>query len=492
MRLLDRLQDRDLYRAAAFIGGRWLNGSAASTFDVVDPATGEVVGCPPDLDMQAVRQAIEVAQHAWPAWRAKTGKERATLLRRWHDLIVENCDDLAKIMTAEQGKPLAEARGEILFGASYVDWYAEEAKRVNGDVIPTHRADSRVLVLKQPIGVVAAITPWNFPSAMVARKCAPALAAGCTVVVKPAEQTPFSALALAELAHRAGIPDGVLNVVTTSRPEPAGIEITSNPLVRLVTFTGSTQVGKILMRRSADTVKKVTLELGGNAPFIVFDDADIEAAVDGAVASKFRTSGQTCVCANRIFVQNGIYDRFKEAFSEAVQRLVVGNGFDDGVLQGPLINEQALEKVERHVADARACGATVAAGGSRHRLGGTFFEPTVLGDVTTDMLVTREETFGPVAPLLRFSTEDEVVALANDTPYGLAGYFYARDLGRVWRVAEALECGSVGVNTGVMSTEIAPAGGFKESGIGREGARYGIEEFLELKYLCISGVGAAR
>jgi len=478
----------DLLRERAYVDGEWIAAPTGRSFPVHDPATGAAIGSVPDLDAEAAERAVAAARRALPAWRALTGKERAARLRGWYDRIVAHADRLASLMVLEQGKPLAEARGEILFGASYVEWYAEEAKRLYGDVVPTYASDRRVLVVKQSVGVVFAVTPWNFPSAMVTRKCAPALAAGCTVVLKPAEQTPLSALALARVAEDAGIPPGVLNVVTTADPVPIGAALTASPAVDKVTFTGSTEVGKLLMRQSAATVKKVTLELGGHAPFLVFDDADIDAAVAGAMASKFRASGQTCVCANRILVQEGVRDAFVERLAEAVAALRVGNGFEEGVTQGPLIDARAVEKVERHVADALAGGAEVVTGGGRHALGGGFFQPTVLTGVAPGMLVTCEETFGPVAPVMSFRTEEEAVAIANDTRYGLAAYAYTRDIGRALRVGEALEAGTVGINTGVMSTEVAPAGGMKESGIGREGSHHGIDDFLELKYLCLAGL----
>jgi succinate-semialdehyde dehydrogenase/glutarate-semialdehyde dehydrogenase len=434
-----------------------------------------------------VRRAIEAAERAWPAWRAKTAKERANILRKWFDLMMANQADLAVLMTLEQGKPLAESCGEIAYGAGFVEWFAEEAKRIYGDTIPQHQADKRIVVIKQPVGVVAAITPWNFPNAMITRKCSPALAAGCPVVIKPATYTPYSALALAELGERAGIPAGVLNIVTGPAKEVGG-ELTGNPIVRKLSFTGSTEIGKLLMEQCAATVKKTSMELGGNAPFLVFDDADLDAAVEGAMMSKFRNTGQTCVCANRILVQDAVYDAFAAKLSKAVKGLKVGFGLEEGVSQGPLIDVAALEKVEEHVSDATAKGAKVAVGGARHERGGTFYQPTVLTEVTTDMKVTREETFGPVAPLFRFKSEEEAIVMANDTPFGLAAYFYARDLGRVWRVGEGLETGIVGINTGIISTEVAPFGGVKESGIGREGSHYGIDEFLEVKYLCMGGI----
>lgn len=480
-----QLTDPLLLRQQCYIDGKWADADSGETIEVTNPANDEVLATVPKMGADETRLAIEAANRAWPAWRALTAKERSTILRNWFNLIIENADDLALLMTSEQGKPLAEAKGEVVYGASFIEWFAEEARRVYGDTIPQHQADKRIVVIKQPVGVVASITPWNFPIAMITRKCAPALAAGCPVVIKPAELTPLSALALAELGERAGIPAGIINVVTGKSSEIGG-EMTSNPTVRKLSFTGSTRVGKLLMEQCAGTVKKISMELGGNAPFIVFDDADLDAAVEGAMISKFRNAGQTCVCANRIFVQDGVYDAFAEKLTAAVKELSVGAGTEAGVNQGPLINIAAVAKVEEHVADATAKGAKVAAGGSRHALGGTFFEPTVLTDVTTDMKVTREETFGPLAPLFRFKTEDEVIEMANDTEFGLAAYFYAKDLGRVWRVAEALESGMVGVNTGLISTEVAPFGGVKESGIGREGSKYGMDDFLEVKYICMA------
>lgn len=473
---------------SAYINGSWVKAESGATYPVIDPASGGTLAMVPDMNATDAREAINAAHTAQPGWRSMTAKERSVILKRWHRLVVDHVDHLAEIMTAEQGKPVTEAKGEVMFGASYIEWYAEEAKRVYGDIIPEYATDRRILVQKQPIGVVFAVTPWNFPSAMIPRKCAPALAAGCTVVLKPAEATPLSALALAELAEKAGVPAGVFNVITTNNPSVIGDEATENPLVSKVSFTGSTAVGKLLMRRCAETVKKVTLELGGHAPFIVFRDADIDAAVEGAIASKFRTAGQTCVCANRILVEDDVYDAFAEKFTAAARKLKVGNGFDEGVDLGPLINESAVGKVQRHVDDAVAKGAGLLCGGVRHEMSGTFYPPTVLSNVTAEMIVTQEETFGPVAPLIRFSGEDEAVRIANDTRYGLAAYVFSRDIGRVWRVADALEAGSVGVNTGVMSTEVAPAGGMKESGIGREGSRYGIDDFLELKYICMAGL----
>ncbi len=483
------LQDSSLLESRAFLDGAWVEAESGRRFPVTNPADGSLLGHVADLGRDETRRAIAAADAAWPAWRDKTAKERGLILRRWAELILANQADLAALMTAEQGKPLAEAKGEVAYGASFVEWFAEEAKRIYGETIPTFAADKRLLVLKQPIGVVAAITPWNFPLAMITRKVAPALAVGCTVVIKPAEDTPLSALALAVLAERAGIPKGVLNVITTHDPAEVGDELATNPTVRKVSFTGSTEIGKLLMAKAAGTVKKISLELGGNAPFIVFDDADLDAAVAGALASKYRNAGQTCVCANRLLVQDGIYDAFAAKLVEAVKTMKVGPGLSGETQQGPLINEQALEKVERHVADALAKGARLLLGGKRHALGGTFFEPTVLTEVTPAMAVAREETFGPVAPLFRFAVEDEAVALANDTEFGLAAYFYARDIGRIWRVAERLEYGLVGVNEGLIATEVAPFGGIKESGIGREGSKHGVEDFLEIKYLCLGGLG---
>lgn len=483
------LQDPDLLRQAAFLDGQWRGADDGRTAAIRNPATSEVLGCVPVLGGTETRRAIAAAARAWPEWRALTAHERAGRLKRWHGLILAAQDDLALIMTAEQGKPLRESRGEIAYAASFVEWFAEEGKRVYGDVIPAGTPGNRVVVLKQPVGVVAAITPWNFPSAMITRKVAPALAAGCTVVVKPAPQTPFSALALAVLAERAGMPPGVINVVTGDA-EAIGAEMTSSPLVRKLSFTGSTAVGRLLLRQCADTVKKVSLELGGHAPFIVFDDADLDLAVVGAVASKYRCSGQTCVCANRLFVQSGIHDAFVERFAAASRGLRVGDGMDDDTDLGPLIDAAAVAKVERHIRDATGKGAAVVSGGGRHPAGGTFFMPTVLSGVTPDMVVMQEETFGPVAPVIRFDSESEVIERANATEYGLAAYFFSRDLGRVWRVAEALEYGMVGVNTGIISAENVPFGGVKQSGIGREGSKYGIDEYLELKYLCLSGIEA--
>jgi succinate-semialdehyde dehydrogenase/glutarate-semialdehyde dehydrogenase len=454
---------------------------------VNNPATGAVLGNVPKMGADEARRAIDAAERAWPAWRAKTAKERAVILRKWFDLMMANQEDLAQILTAEQGKPLAEARGEIAYGASFIEWFAEEGKRAYGDVIPTHQADKRVLVIKQPIGVAALITPWNFPNAMITRKAGPALAAGCTVVIKPAGQTPFSALAMAELGSRAGIPQGVLNIITGDS-KAIGAELCANPKVRKLSFTGSTETGRILMKQCADTIKKLSLELGGNAPFIVFDDADLDAAVEGALASKYRNAGQTCVCANRMYVQDSVYDRFASKLTEKVKGFKVGAGNEPGVVIGPLIDEQGVQKVEKHVADAVGKGAKVILGGKRDQRGGLFFQPTVLTNVTPDMLVSHEETFGPVAPLIRFKTEEEVIRLANDTEFGLSGYFYSRDVGRIFRVAEQMETGIVGANVGIISTEIAPFGGVKQSGLGREGSKYGLEEYLEVKYILIGGV----
>ncbi len=483
--LREMLNDPTLLKEDCYINGMWV--SAQERMAVYDPATGEEIATVPVLDVASVEQAIDAAAAAQKAWAAKTAKERARILRWWYELIIEHADDLALIMTREQGKPLPEARGEVTYGASFVEWAAEEAKRLYGEIIPSPFPDARIMVLRQPVGVVAAITPWNFPNAMITRKAGPALAAGCTIVIKPAAETPLSALALAELADRAGIPKGVFNVIT-GRAAEIGQVLTASEKVHMLTFTGSTEVGKLLMQQCAATVKKVSLELGGNAPFIVFDDADLDAAADGALASKYRNAGQTCVCANRILVQDSIYDAFAEKLAERVRRLKVGIGTEEGVTTGPLINEAALKKVEDLVADATAKGARVLTGGKRHELGGTFYEPTILCDVSADMRVTNEEIFGPVAPLYRFSTEEEAIALANDTRYGLAAYFYARDMGRIWRVSEGLEYGIVGVNKGIISTEVAPFGGVKESGLGREGSRHGVEEFTELKYVLVGGV----
>jgi succinate-semialdehyde dehydrogenase/glutarate-semialdehyde dehydrogenase len=479
------LKDPKLFRTQCYIDGEWTaNGK---TFPVVNPATGAQLGTVPKMGAEEARGAIEAAERAWPAWRAKTAKERAAILRKLYELMMANQEDLAQIMTAEQGKPLTESRGEIAYGASFIEWFAEEGKRAYGDIIPQHQPDKRVLVIKQPIGVSALITPWNFPNAMITRKAGPALAAGCTVVIKPAGQTPYSALAMAELGERAGIPKGVLNILTGDS-KAIGAELCANPKVRKLSFTGSTETGRILMKQCADTIKKLSLELGGNAPFIVFDDADLDAAVDGALASKYRNAGQTCVCANRIYVQDRVYDTFAAKLADKVRGFKVGAGTEPGVVIGPLIDEQGIKKVEAHVADALGKGAKTLSGGKRHERGGLFFQPTVLTNVTPDMLVSHEETFGPVAPLIRFNTEDEVIRLANDTEFGLSGYFYSRDIGRVFRVAEQMETGIVGVNTGIISTEIAPFGGVKQSGLGREGSKYGLEEFLEVKYIQIGGI----
>jgi len=482
-----QLSDPSLFRQQCYIDGAWVDADDRATIEVDDPASGEIIGTVPKMGAKETRRAIEAAERAFPSWSKTTAKERAKILRKWFDLMMENQEDLAILMTREQGKPLTESRGEIAYGASFVEWYAEEAKRVYGDIIPTVAESRRLMVLKQPVGVCAAITPWNFPNAMITRKCAPALAAGCTVVVKPASFTPYSALALAELAERAGIPKGVFNVVTGDARTVGG-ELTSNDTVRKLSFTGSTEVGKILLKQCADTVKKVSMELGGHAPLIIFDDADLDAAVKGAMACKFRNSGQTCVCTNRIYVHEKIYDQFAARFSEAVKGLKVGAGLEPGVEQGPLIEPAAVDKVERHVEDAREKGAKVLAGGKRHALGGRFYEPTVLSECTEDMVITREETFGPVAPLYKFKDEAEVIRLANKTEYGLASYFFARDVGRVFRVAEALEAGIVSVNEGIFSTEVAPFGGYKHSGIGREGSKYGIDEYLEIKYVNLGGI----
>ncbi|WP_275199325.1 NADP-dependent succinate-semialdehyde dehydrogenase [Bradyrhizobium sp. CSA207] len=483
-----KLTDPTLLRSHCYISGAWVSAQNADTIKVTNPATGDLVGSVPSMTAGETRQAIEAANRAFPAWRAKTAKERSSILRRWFDLTMANQEDLAIIMTAEQGKPLSESRGEIAYAASFIEWFAEEGKRVYGDTIPPFTADRRIVVLKQPIGVCAAITPWNFPAAMITRKAGPALAAGCTMVLKPASATPLSALALAALAERAGVPAGVFSVITGAAGAVGG-EMTSNPTVRKLTFTGSTEIGKHLIAQTASTVKRTSMELGGNAPFIVFDDADIDAAVRGAIASKYRNAGQTCVCVNRILAQDNIYDIFVARLSQAVRdNLKVGDGFEEGVTIGPLIDMAAVEKVEEHITDARSKGAKVAVGGKRHARGGTFFEPTVLADATPEMLIFREETFGPVAPVFRFKSEQEAIQLANDTEFGLAAYFYGRDIGRVWRVAEALEYGIVGINDGIISTEVAPFGGVKESGNGREGSKYGIEDYLEIKYLCMGGV----
>ncbi len=479
------LTARNLLEGRSYVNGEWINADSSKTFAVTNPATGEEIARCADLGATETQRAIDAAYAAQPAWAAKTGKERAAVLRRWFELIIENADDLARLLTAEQGKPLTEAKGEIVYGASFVEWFAEEAKRVYGDTIPGHQPDKRIVVLKQPVGVVGAITPWNFPNAMITRKVAPALAVGCAVVIKPAKQTPLSATALAVLGEKAGFPKGVLNVITSADSRSVGAELCGNDKVRKITFTGSTEVGRVLMRQCSDQIKKVSLELGGNAPFIVFDDADLDKAVEGAILCKFRNAGQTCVCANRIYVQAGVYDAFAEKLTKAVAKLKVGDGFEEGVTTGPLIDEAGLAKVKQHVADATKKGAKVILGGKPHEKGGTFFQPTVLAGVTQQMLVAREETFGPVAPLFRFETDEDVIRMANDTEFGLASYFYAKDLSRVWKVAEALEYGIVGINTGIISTEVAPFGGVKQSGLGREGSKYGIEDFLEIKYLCM-------
>ena len=482
------LHDSDLFRQQAYIGGRWCDAESGATIEVNNPATGEILGTVPLMGANETWRAIEAAKDAFADWSRRPAKERSDLMRRWYDLIMANVDDLGALMTAEQGKPLAEAKGEVAYAASFIEWFAEEAKRVYGDTIPSPWQDRRLVVIKQPIGVCAAITPWNFPTAMIARKAGPALASGCTMLAKPAESTPFSALAIAVLAERAGIPAGVLNVLTGEAKEIGG-EMTSNPDVRKITFTGSTEVGRLLIKQSAETIKKLSLELGGNAPFIVFDDADLDAAVEGAIVSKYRNAGQTCVCANRLYVQAGVYDAFAEKLVAAVGKLKVGNGFDPEVLQGPLIDFAAVEKVEDHIQDAVAKGGRVLLGGKRHALGQTFFEPTVLSEVTSQMKVAREETFGPLAPLFRFESDEEGIHMANDTEFGLASYFYSRDVGRAWRAAEALECGMVGINTGLISNEVAPFGGVKQSGLGREGSHYGMDDFLEIKYLCFGGLG---
>ncbi len=484
------LTDPSLLKNAAYLNGKWVDHPSAKNFDVTNPANGEVIIQVPDMGKEETRSVIRAAQQAWPAWRDKLAKDRSAILRKWFDLIMQNQADLAAILSWEQGKPLAEAMGEIVYGGSFIEWFAEEAKRVYGDIIPNTIPDRRLLVIKQPVGVVGAITPWNFPTAMITRKAGPALAAGCPIIIKPAAETPLSALALAELADRAGIPAGIFNVITTRKAAEVGGELTSNPDVRKLSFTGSTAIGKLLMKQCSDTVKKMALELGGNAPFLVFDDADIDAAIEGAMASKYRNSGQTCVCANRLIVQESVYDEFSEKLARTVENLNVGAAHEENVQQGPLINEAAVLKVEEHIDDALGKGARVITGGERHKRGGTFFQPTVLIDVDDSMKVAIEETFGPVAPIFKFKTDEEGIAMANDTEFGLAAYFYARDVGRIWRVAEALETGMIGINEGIISTEVAPFGGVKESGLGREGSKYGIEEFLETKYLCL-GLGKA-
>ena len=483
------LKDKNLLKQQCYINGEWTGSATNKTYEVRNPATAEILAQVPNFGAQETKQAIAAANNALPQWRGKTAKERSNLLRNWYNLLMKSQDDLSQILTAEQGKPLVESRGEIAYGASYIEWFAEEAKRINGDLIPQPSNDKRILVIKEPVGVVAAITPWNFPNAMITRKCAPALAAGCCIVIKPAGVTPLSALALAELADRAGIPPGVINVITTKQTKEVGNEITSNPLVRKLSFTGSTGVGKMLAMQCAETVKKVSLELGGNAPFIVFDDADLDAAVQGAISSKYRNSGQTCVCTNRFLIQDKIYAEFATKLTEAVLNLSVGDGSKEGIQQGPLIDQNAVEKIESHITDAKAKGAKVIAGGKRHALGGSFFQPTVITDVTPNMLCANDETFGPLSPLFRFETEEEAIAMANDTKFGLASYFYSRDFARIWRVAEKLEYGMVGINEGIISNEMAPFGGIKESGTGREGSKYGIDDYLEIKYLCLGGIG---
>ncbi len=485
-----KLKNRDLLREQSYINGEWVSAADAGTFAVTNPADGSLLANVAQLGVAETRQAIAAASAAWPAWRKRTAKDRAAILRRWYELILANKDDLAMLMTAEQGKPLAESAGEVMYGASFIEWFAEEGKRIYGDMIPTHLPDRRIMVIKQSVGVVAAITPWNFPNAMITRKAAPALAAGCPIVIKPASETPLSALALAELAHQAGIPAGVFNVVTTTHSRAVGKEMTESPLVRKFSFTGSTGVGKILIQQCASTVKKVSMELGGNAPFIVFDDADIESAVKGAIISKYRNAGQTCVCANRIYVQAGVYDEFVEKFTSAVRALKIGRGDEAGVNIGPMISPSAIQKVEELLADAVKKGGAVVEGGARHALGGLFFEPTVVSNATADMDFATEEIFGPVAPIFKFSTEQEAIDLANATEYGLASYFYARDLGRVFRVAEELEYGMVCINDGILSTEVAPFGGVKESGSGREGSKYGIDEYIEIKYITLAGLNS--
>ena len=481
------LKDQSLFRQQCYINGEWVDADDGGTLDVTNPSGGSVIGTVPKLGAAETARAIDAAEVAFQSWRKRTAKQRAVCLKRLAELMLENEEDLAKLMTIEQGKPLVESRGEVAYAASFFEWFAEEGKRVYGDVIPHHLPDRRIVVIKEPIGVCAAVTPWNFPSAMITRKAGPALATGCTIVIKPASSTPYSALALCELAERAGIPAGVLNVVTGSSGQIGG-ELTSNPKVRKLSFTGSTEIGKVLMRQCADTVKKVSLELGGNAPFIVFDDADIDAAVAGAIQSKYRNAGQTCVCANRIFAHEDIYDEFTRKLAGAVSEMKVGDGLEEGTEVGPLIDVAAVEKVEAHINDAVAKGAEVAVGGSRHERGGTFFQPTVIKHVKVNMDVSNEETFGPLAPLFKFSDEDEIIKMANATEFGLAAYLYSRDIGRVWRMSEALEYGIVGINTGIISTEVAPFGGMKESGFGREGSKYGIEDYVEVKYLCVAGI----
>ena len=482
------LKNTKLLKAHGYINGEWVGDNTESRFEVTNAYTNEVISTLPEMGKKETNDAIEAANIAWPNWRSKTAKERAVILKKWFDLIMENQEDLAILMTAEQGKPIAEARGEVGYGASFIEWFAEEGKRTYGDVIPTPSNDRRIIVIKQPIGVVASITPWNFPIAMITRKCAPALAAGCPVVIKPASETPLSALAIAELADQAGIPKGILNVVVGTHSSEIGLALTESKIVRKLSFTGSTAVGKILTRNCADTMKKVSMELGGNAPFIVFDDADLDSAVSGALISKFRNTGQTCVCSNRILVQEGIYDEFVTRLADAVKTLNVGNGMEDGINQGPLISQKALDKVKDHISDAIDRGAVIVAGGKPHQSGGTMFEPTVISNVDSSMKVASEETFGPLAPIFKFSTEQEAIDMANDTEFGLASYFYTSNVNRIWRVSEALEYGMVGVNEGVISNEVAPFGGVKESGLGREGSHYGIDDFLELKYICMGGL----
>ncbi len=484
--ILSLLADPSLLATRCLVAGEWIDADDGGAFEVTNPSRGDVIATVPDLGLAETRRAIDACAAAQKEWAARTGKERSEILLEWYRLMIANADDLATILTAEMGKPFAEAKGEIMYGASFLQWFGEEAKRIYGDVIPGHQPDKRLLVIKQPVGVVASITPWNFPNAMIARKVGPALAVGCTFVARPASETPLSALAMAVLAERAGVPKGVFSVVTSTRSRQIGEEFCSNPIIRKITFTGSTEVGRILLQQAGQQVKKVSMELGGNAPFIVFDDADLDAAVQGAMLSKYRNNGQTCVCANRIYVQSGVYDKFAEMLTRATGDLQLGDGFGDGINTGPLINQDAVAKVESHISDATSKGGRLLAGGKRHELGGNWFEPTVIADVTQDMLIAHDETFGPVAPLIRFDTEDEVIELANDTIHGLASYFYARDLSRVWRVAEALEYGMVAINTGILSTEVAPFGGVKQSGLGREGSRHGTEDFLEMKYLCMS------
>jgi succinate-semialdehyde dehydrogenase/glutarate-semialdehyde dehydrogenase len=482
-----KLKDKNLFRQQCYINGSWLDADSGESIDVTNPATGEKLGTVPKMGAEETRRAIEAAEEAFSSWRKTTAYEKSQVLRRWFDLMIEHREDLSIIMTAEQGKPINESRGEINYAASYIEWFAEEARRVYGDTVPAHSNDKRIILIKQPVGVTAAVTPWNFPAAMITRKAAPALAAGCTQVIKPATATPYSALALAELGERAGLPPGALSVVTGSAGAIGG-ELTGNPIVRKLTFTGSTEIGKKLIEQCAGTVKKTSMELGGNAPFIVFDDADLDAAVEGAIESKFRNTGQTCVCTNRLLVQDGVYDAFAEKLVQAVGKMKVGNGMEEDTEQGPLIDVGAMETVEELVQDAMDKGGKVLLGGKRHELGGSFFEPTVMADVTTDMRVAREETFGPFAPLFRFKTEKEAIRMANDTEFGLASYFYTRDVGRIFRVAEGLEYGIVGINAGLISSAVAPFGGVKESGFGREGSKYGMEDYLEIKYLCMGGI----